>query len=91
MLEHSPATDPRRGWQAEVIDYRDQLDRALTGTLTNHLTARLDAVYDRALWTVRRKMAIYGEDAAAKTLPTARPYTLEQVLDPDWWPPAPGA
>ncbi|MCB1885825.1 MAG: DUF29 domain-containing protein [Geminicoccaceae bacterium] len=91
LLEHSPAKDPRRHWQSEVVDYRTRLRRALTGTLTNHLVERMDAVFDDAREAVRLKMAFYGEDDAAKGLPTARPYTFEQLLDRHWWPPAPGA
>lgn len=90
LLEHSPAIDPRRGWQAEIVDLRNQLERALTDTLTSSLTARLDGIYDAARSVVRRKMALYGEDEAAKRLPAVRPYSFEQLLDPDWWPPAPG-
>ncbi len=87
LLEHSPASGPRRGWGAEVIDYRVRLDRALTPTLKNHLAARIDAVFNDAREAVRRKMILYGEGDAAARLPEARPYTLAQVLDPDWWPP----
>ena len=89
LLEYSPAKDPRRHWQSEVVDFRDALRRVLTGTLEAHLTERMDAVYDAARGVTRRKMRLYGEQAAAEQLPAARPYTLEQVLDPDWWPPEP--
>ena len=89
LLEYSPATEPRAGWQAEVVEFRQQLRDNLTGTLEPHLAERMDAVYDAARGVARRKMRFFGEQAAAERLPPARPYTLEQVLDPDWWPPEP--
>lgn len=84
LLEHSPAKGPRRGWKSEVVDYRRGLDLILTPTLRRHLAERLDAVFGKAREAVRRKMEIFEEDPGG--LPEVRPYTLEQVLDPGWWP-----
>ena len=86
LLEHSPAREPRRRWKAEIIDPRRGLARTFTRTLERHLTEQLDAVFDDARDAIRRKMEVYDELEAAARLPTARPYTLEQIRG-DWWPP----
>ena len=87
LLACSPASDPRRHWQAELIEFRQQLREELTGALKNHLGQRLDLVYEAAREAIQRKMQLFGEAQAAARLPAARPYSLEQLLDQDWLPP----
>lgn len=89
LLAHSPASDPRRHWLAELIEFRQQLREELTGTLEAHLSQRLDKVYEAAREAIQRKMQVFGETQAAARLPQERPYTLDQLLDQDWLPPQP--
>jgi len=90
ILEHllklafSPATRPRRGWLATVDKQRVKLARKLTTTLRNHLRAELPALYAGQRRLVARQLA--RDHGSPDALPGSCPYTLEQVLDADWYP-----
>lgn len=79
LLEHSSATAPRRGWRAEVVTFRQDLELRLTPALRQHLERILDKVYDRARSGLASKLAIYDETEVASRLPAQRPYTLDQI------------
>lgn len=83
-LEHSPAGRPRRGWRITVARGRGRLSRRLTTTLRQHLQRTLDAAFQDG----RRAAAIGLEvgGVRADQVPKSCPYTLEQILDPDWLP-----
>jgi hypothetical protein len=83
-LELSRAGRPRRGWLVTVDKQRARLARKLTTTLRNHLHSELPALYAG----VRRPLArqLEGNHVSADALPAACPYTLDQILDPDWYP-----
>ena len=83
-LEHSPAADPRRGWEDTVDTQRSELADHLTPTLDRHLRAHWMKKYPRARQLAARGLKRDGIDP--RELPEACPYTLEQIKDPDWWP-----
>jgi hypothetical protein len=83
-LELSSAGRPRRGWLVTVDKQRARLARKLTTTLRNHLAAELPALYAGVRRPVARQLE--KDSAPPDALPAACPYTLEQVLDPDWYP-----
>ena len=85
-LQFSPATDPRLGWMDETVLFRREVADNLTPSLRRDLAARLPRLYAAARDDLRRKLGYRGETKAAATLPEACPYTLQQVLDADWWP-----
>ena len=85
-LEHSPAEDPRSGWAVSVIDARNVLDRKLTGTLRRDARRQLIHLYERARRTTAVTLRLHGENDGAVSLPEDCPYTLAQILDPDWFP-----
>jgi uncharacterized protein DUF29 len=83
-LEHSPAERPRRGWRLTAARYRGRLAKRLTASLRSLLQESLGDVYRDA----RRAAAIGLEvdRVRAEVLPAQCPYTLEQIVDPDWLP-----
>jgi hypothetical protein len=83
-LEFSPAEWPRRGWIDTVVSHRSDLDERLTASLRRELEAAMTNVYARA----RRDAAkgLKPDRIAEGELPSECPYTLAQVLDPDWLP-----
>ena len=83
-LEFSPAEWPRRGWIDSIVGHRTDLDQRLTASLRRELEAALADVYARA----RRDAAkgLKQDRIAEGELPAECPYTLDQVLDPDWLP-----
>lgn len=83
LLQHSTATDPRRGWSSEIIDFRSEIDQRLSPTLRRDLERRLPYLHATARRNVLRKLAAYGEPELPLT--ETCPFTLEQVLE-DWWP-----
>jgi hypothetical protein len=82
-LEYSPAAEPRRGWADEVDDQRDELRLAITPSLRRELEQTLAERYAQARRRATKDLAAHGE---AAELPQDCPYTLDQILDPDWLP-----
>jgi Domain of unknown function DUF29 len=83
-LEHSSATEPRRLWRQSIRDQRDELELRLTPSLRNLVRSTLETRYELA----RRRAAedLSEHDEIAEDLPSACPYTLEQILQHDWFP-----
>ncbi|MGH6918871.1 MAG: DUF29 domain-containing protein [Geminicoccaceae bacterium] len=90
IIEHllkvalSPSDRPRRGWLVTIDKQRAKLARELTATLRNHLDSELPALYAG----LRRPLArqLERDQVPPDALPPACPYTLDQILDPDWYP-----
>lgn len=83
-LQYSPADRPRRGWRLTVARHRGRLSKQLTTTLRHLLEAALEEVFRDA-----RRAAVIGlevDQVPADQLPVACPYSLNQILDPDWLP-----
>jgi Domain of unknown function DUF29 len=86
LLQYSPAQEPRRGWTAEIVNLRSEIEDRLTPRLHRDLERRLPRLYDRARRDLRKKLAPYGEAHIADRIPETCPYTFDQILDEDWWP-----
>ena len=87
LLEHSPAREPRGGWIGEIVTWRRDIDRRLSGTLRRDLKRQLPRLYEEVRVDLPKKLAPYGEAHVADRFPKRCPYTLEQVLG-DFWPEA---
>ncbi len=85
-LVYSPAAAPRAGWIVTVSRTRRQLRRRLTPSLRRHLRTHLAGIYEDARKVVADTLRAYGEGEAAARLPQHCPWTLRQLLDPDFWP-----
>jgi Domain of unknown function DUF29 len=83
-LELSHATRPPRGWLVTIDKQRAKLARKLTTTLRNHLETALPAIYRGLRRPVARQLENEGVPLDALT-PNC-PYSLDQILDPDWYP-----
>lgn len=66
-------------WAAEIITFRVQLEDRLTSNLRNYLAEELSKIYQNALLIVRKKTQL-------NSLPEQCPYSLEQLLDKQWFP-----
>lgn len=69
-----------RHWQGEIIAFRDDLNNSLTTTLKNKLVQELDHIYNVALKVVVQKTGL-----ASNLFPDHCPYSLEQLLDDNWY------
>ena len=85
-LEHSPRWEPRRGWLLTVRDARAEALDALTPTMHHEIEADLPSLYADARYLAQQQLARHRETDAARTLPPACPYTLDQILDREWLP-----
>ena len=84
-LEHSPATDPRKGWRASVVEHRARLEVELTPRLRQILDDERPRIYGIARRAAEVALRDHGEPAAADALPATCPYTLDQITG-DWLP-----
>jgi hypothetical protein len=87
-LEHSRHDQPRRPWMLSVNGARREIARRLTATLRKRLLASLPQLYANARTDAVLALEDHGEPDAVAALPPTCPYTLEQLLDPDWLPPS---
>jgi hypothetical protein len=84
LLKHE--FQPRRrsrSWRASILEHRQRLrdDLRTSPSLMGHAQAVFEEAYEDA-----RARAITETGLAARTFPTAPPFTLEQALDPDFLP-----
>lgn len=83
-LEYSPAADPRGDWKVSVLEHRDRVARDLSASPS--LRGRIDTA---DLYRTGRKIAALGPERDGirpNDLPPDCPYSLEHLLDEDWWP-----
>ncbi len=62
-----------------MISFRTQLNDRMTTNFYNHLNENLSIIYKKA----RKYVAV---TSGLETFPQECPYTLEQLLDEDWFP-----
>jgi len=84
-LQHSRAKDPRPGWENSVDVHRSKARKILADSpgLRSDLQATLAESYDDGR---RRAARTLGGELDPKLLPECCPYTVDQILDQDWWP-----
>lgn len=83
-LEYSPAADPRGNWRRTIREQRDQAKDGLEDSPSLRIKFDLAKSYRRG-----RDYATEGleqDKLPADLLPTDCPYSLDQLLDEDWWP-----
>jgi hypothetical protein len=67
-------------WKAEITEFRFQINGILTKNLQNYLASKFELIYQNSVKYTQRKINL-------NTFPQKCPYTLEQLLDEDWFPP----
>ena len=85
-LEYSPARDPRRHWEVDVDNFRDELSSRLemNPSLRPRVGELLSDSYPRSRRQAARDLRRDKVDAAI--LPKDCPYSLDQVREDDWYP-----
>jgi hypothetical protein len=84
-LEHSLASEPKRGWRETIRTQRADLDEDLTAALRPRIEAGLPRFYAKARRDADAALRDYGEPAAADALPPTCPYILDRIVS-DWLP-----
>lgn len=83
-LEYSPADEPRGDWKVSVLEHRDRVARDLSASPS--LRGRIDTA---DIYKSGRKIAALGlerDGLHLRDLPPDCPFSLNQLLDEDWWP-----
>jgi len=66
-------------WEAEIVGFRTQIKRKMTTNFYNYLSENFERIYQDARLYVSKKSKL-------NIFPSQCPYTLEQLLDQDWFP-----
>lgn len=70
------------GWRIEIGNFRDELEFLLRSkTLYNYMLEQVEKVYSKA-----RRLAINKTELAPKTFPEICPFSISNILDPDYLP-----
>jgi len=88
-LEHSPARNPKRGWENSIIDARDEIEDLLdrSPSLGREISGEIARQAPRAARLVIRDLGKRAEvDLAVAARVRATTYTDEQIVG-DWFPP----
>jgi hypothetical protein len=85
-LEHSPSRGPRRQWMISVNTARGEIQRRLTRAIRREVEPDLPELYSRARRNANLALLDHGEADAARALPDACPYALDDLLADEWWP-----
>ena len=73
------------GWENEIDEFRSRLERMLASkSLSNFFTLQVDNAYSKAKRRAIKKFVRAGLDAPI--FPEQCPYTIEQLLDLDYFP-----
>ncbi len=91
-LRHSPAAQPRRTWVMSIVEHRERIERATERSRS--LRRLLPDLLPRA-WRSARKVAgkaleLY-DGIDPRCLPDDCPWTLERILDEEFFPDGPDA
>jgi hypothetical protein len=70
-----------RHWAAEIVNFRDELATDMTTNLQKHLAQVKEKIYQKSVRYVTIKTGLNK-----KIFPSECPYSLEQLLDSDWFP-----
>jgi len=68
-----------RHWRSEVTSFRCQINRRITKNFSNYLDDNMSLIYRKA-----RKYVI--DKSGVDTFPNECPYSLDQILDENWFP-----
>jgi len=85
-LQYSTAAEPRRGWEvSSIATHRVNAARRLRRASPLRKLADLDSIYADGRRLAAESFKGFGDTDPA-VLPAECPYTLDQLLDPDWLP-----
>jgi predicted nuclease with TOPRIM domain len=73
-------------WRLSIIEARIEISDHLTATLRRDVADELPRLHEQARRLARQALIGKGEADAAAALPADCPYTLDQLLDDDWYP-----
>lgn len=84
-LEHSALPLPRNGWLNSVDSARGEIERRMTASIRAAVEDAMPRLHARARRAAQRDLIDYHEAEAAQNIPVEIPYSLDQLLDDDWY------
>jgi Domain of unknown function DUF29 len=84
-LEHSPAAEPRAGWERTIHTARADLADDLTPSLRPRVEQSLARFYETARIEAAAALREHGGHKAADALPDTCPHSLDRITG-DWLP-----
>jgi len=81
-LAYSPATAPRPGWRASILEALADIEDRITPTIRRDLEAYLPVLYGRGRELAALGLVAHGEGDAAARIPERCPWTLDELLAP---------
>jgi hypothetical protein len=87
-LEFAKDQTPRRQWLLSIDSARAEIDRRWTASIARDIAPTLDKAHARGRRAAALELEDQGEPETARNLPEGLHYTLEQLLDEDWYPAA---
>ncbi len=91
-LQHSPAREPRPGWQETILRERLTVERLIaeSPSLRPDLPEIAVSAWKDSVKLARASLVLHGEAEAARRVARASaPYSAEQLVAEDWFPPEP--
>ncbi|NBC32636.1 MAG: DUF29 family protein [Alphaproteobacteria bacterium] len=83
-LEYSRLVEPREHWRVEIDTFRAEIDHRLEESPSLKSRIDLDRVY--RITRRRGKRQIINAGIDPDDMPPDCPYSLDDLLDEDWWP-----
>lgn len=85
-LQYARDEEPRPGWESSVDAHRSKARRILADSpgLKGDVATLLSESYEDGRRIAARSLR---NELDSSTLPEACPYSVDQILDRDWWPP----
>lgn len=79
---------PRHGWQSSVIDSRDEIALVVrdSPSLRRELPGMFEKAWPRAVRKAVNGLSEFGDTDAARLAASVAPTTVDQALDPDFFP-----
>ena len=85
-LTYSRAEQPRFGWMETIDDARETLSDKLSATLGRDAEASLENLYTVGRRRAARALIRHDEAETAARLPSACPWSLDEICREDWYP-----
>lgn len=85
-LEFSKLGEPRGVWANSVDSARSEIARRWSRSIARVVRPKLPDLYRRAARRAARSLADHPVSEAAAALPETCPYSLDQLLNEDWYP-----
>ena len=87
-LEFAKDQTPRRQWLLSIDSARAEIHRRWSDSIARDIAPTLEKAHARGRRAAALELEDYGDPVTTRELPEGSHYTLDQLLDEDWYPAA---